>query len=360
MDAEDDVNLNICILCQGTHSGTLVETPELKSVDNLLEVVKERVLYKDTSVANISKRIKDFNAEQLIRLKVKYHRECYSSVTNKTLLRRAKERYDKAIKSKNAEQITPKRGRPKKRVLEDQSPEISQKLLQSANYKYDKRLCIICQKDNGKLHKVSYLATGEKMVLVAGKLEDKSFLLRLNTIPNCNDAVANDVRYHQICWVYAQREAESFEKAQHEEGGHAEDIEKLLAEIELINVVKADLESGAVLDMNEINSAYNRFLGNTDHQTNYKRDLKNLITNNIPEVAYTKPQQKNKPEKVSLTKKKEEAANDFFSYDSLNMLFQASIVLRKELLKTDKKWIYNKGDLHGGKTTMLYLNLSGH
>ena len=22
--------------------------------------------------------------------------------------------------------------------------------------------------------------------------------------------------------------------------------------------------------------------------------------------------------------------------------------------------IYNKGDLHGGKTTMLYLNLSGH
>ena len=24
------------------------------------------------------------------------------------------------------------------------------------------------------------------------------------------------------------------------------------------------------------------------------------------------------------------------------------------------KYIYNKGDLHGGKTTMLYLNLSGH
>ena len=181
------------------------------------------------------------------------------------------------------------------------------------------------------------------MVLVAGNLEDKSFLLRLNTIPNCNDVVDNDVQYHQICWVYAQREAESLEKAQHEEGGHGEDIQKLLAEIELINVVKADLESGAVLDMNEINSAYNRFLGNTDHQTNYKRDLKNLITNNIPEVAYTKPQQKNKPEKVSLAKKKEEAANQFFSYASLNMLFQASTVLRKELLKTDKKWKF-KGD----------------
>ena len=159
-----------------TNSGTLVETPELKYVDNLIEVVKERVIYKDTSVTNISKRIKDFNAEQLIRLKVKYHRECYSSVTNKTFLRRAKERYDKAIPSKNVEQITPKRGRPRKTVLEDQSPEISQKLLRSANYKYDKCLCIICQRDNGKLHKVSYLATGEKMVLIAGKLEDKSYV----------------------------------------------------------------------------------------------------------------------------------------------------------------------------------------
>ena len=134
------------------------------------------------------------------------------------------------------------------------------------------------------------------------------------------------------------------EKAQQEEGEQGEDIQKLLAEIELINVVKADLESGAVLDMNEINSAYNRFLGNTDHQINYKRDLKNLITNNISEVAYTKPQQKNKPEKVSLAKKKqEEAANNFFSYDTLNMLFQASIVLRRELLKTDKNWKF-KGD----------------
>ena len=36
MDSEDDVNFNICILYQGTNSGTLVETPELKSVDNVI------------------------------------------------------------------------------------------------------------------------------------------------------------------------------------------------------------------------------------------------------------------------------------------------------------------------------------
>jgi hypothetical protein len=137
MDLEDDVNFDACILCQGTNSVTLVETPELKSLDNLIEVVKEKLLYKDTSVINISQRIKHFRAEQLIQLKVKYHRQCYSSVTHKTSLVRAKERYNKAIQSKNAEQITPKQGRPRKRISEDQSPEISQKLLRSGNYKYD-------------------------------------------------------------------------------------------------------------------------------------------------------------------------------------------------------------------------------
>jgi hypothetical protein len=68
------------------------------------------------------------------------------------------------------------------------------------------------------------------MVSIAGKLEDRSFLLRLNTIPNCTDAVANDVQYHQICWVYAQREAESIEKSQQEREPDS-DIQNLLAEI---------------------------------------------------------------------------------------------------------------------------------
>ena len=38
------------------------------------------------------------------------------------------------------------------------------------------------------------------MLGVAEKLVDKSFFLRLNTIPSVNDAVANEVKYHLKCW----------------------------------------------------------------------------------------------------------------------------------------------------------------
>ena len=55
------------------------------------------------------------------------------------------------------------------------------------------------------MHKVKFLQTEQNMLKVAKKLEDKSFCLRLDAIPNAADAVANDVRYHFNCRVKMQR-----------------------------------------------------------------------------------------------------------------------------------------------------------
>ena len=43
------------------------------------------------------------------------------------------------------------------------------------------------------------------MLKIAEKLENKSFYLRPNAIPNEAEAVANDIRYHLKCWVKMQR-----------------------------------------------------------------------------------------------------------------------------------------------------------
>ena len=40
------------------------------------------------------------------------------------------------------------------------------------------------------------------------KFVDPSLILRLNTIPNASDAIANDVQYHFTCWVDTKRQAE--------------------------------------------------------------------------------------------------------------------------------------------------------
>ena len=68
---------------------------------------------------------------------------------------------------------------------------------------------MICQKEGGKLRKVAVKSTGKRMLDVAKCLSNKDFILRLNTIPLAEDAIANDVEYHLKCWVAVQGESQN-------------------------------------------------------------------------------------------------------------------------------------------------------
>lgn len=81
--------------------------------------------------------------------------------------------------------------------------------------------------------------TSPKMLTVAKKLEDKSLFLRLNPIPNAEVATANNVQYHRICWVLAQRKAKSEAPSPQE----FEEINRLVADIEIISMVEGFLQN---------------------------------------------------------------------------------------------------------------------
>ena len=67
---------------------------------------------------------------------------------------------------------------------------------------YNKKLCLICQIENKNiLHCIQTLQMGDKTLSVAQKLCNKGFYRRLNVISAANDASANDVMYHNTCWV---------------------------------------------------------------------------------------------------------------------------------------------------------------
>ena len=51
-------------------------------------------------------------------------------------------------------------------------------------------------------------STGENLFSVSKKLEDKSFFRCFNSIIHAEDAIANDVLYHHLCWNSAKRQAE--------------------------------------------------------------------------------------------------------------------------------------------------------
>ena len=104
------------------------------------------------------------------------------------------------------------------------------------------------------------------MLAVVKKLENKLLFLWLNQVPKAEDTIANGVQYYQLCCVLSQRKTKIEASSPHE----LEDINPVVADIEIINMVEGFLQNSSdiVLDMENLNFAYSNVLG--ENNVNYK------------------------------------------------------------------------------------------
>ena len=125
-------------------------------------------------------------------------KKCCSEFINIEKRNRALQRYTDIL-----EQGKSTAGRSSTNTLENEfETENEFEQLRSQSINYHKNLCIICRKTSGNTQKVKTLETGKLMHLVANKIKNKDFFfLRLNSLPNPEDGVANDVRYHFSGWA---------------------------------------------------------------------------------------------------------------------------------------------------------------
>ena len=206
------VNYKLCIICQKSTSKTVTK-PKEESLVKVLNYMKQCSDLSDPNITSVFKRFDNLTAQNLYSKDAIYHKKCYSIVVNERHLGRVIERQKQAKKNYDATFISPKRGRPTSfspctTILEESSSTSnSAKRLQSTVTPYNYSMCIICQKEGGILRKVETKPKGFKMFEVAKTIDDKRFFIRLNTLCNTADAVANDVQYHQCCWLYSQHNA---------------------------------------------------------------------------------------------------------------------------------------------------------
>ena len=125
---------------------------------------------------------------------------------------------------------------------------------------------------------------GNRMLDVAKTLPEKGFFIRLNSIPNTHDAVANNVLYHLKCWVRNVRETQrnvSKMEGKDNDIEQMKDLTCILAEIDIINMVKNILKKNPeeIMTMSEINEEYNRLMNN-ENLLNYKSYIKQLLLDN--------------------------------------------------------------------------------
>ena len=135
---------------------------------------------------------------------------------------------------------------------------------------FDKALCIICQRPGGVLNRVEFKATGHDMLDVSSKLPDKTFFRRLNSISIEEDAVYNDVIYHNLCWAKAKKKAVPKQKP-------TENYIKTLSNVEILNHIENSLVDNSIefLDMNKLNEVYKKmFAENGENPDNISSNYK--------------------------------------------------------------------------------------
>ena len=242
-------------------------------------------------------RLTNVTPEELFEKNIVYHRGCYSETANVEKLERAKRRYSDSVEYGDSSVVKIKAGRASMSLF----PNFQKETLttRSMSSFFGKALCIICQCPGGVLNCVEFKATGHNMLDVSSKLPDKTFFLRLNSISREEDAVDNDVIYHNLCWAKAKKKAVPKQKP-------AENYIKTLSNVEILNHIENSLVDNSIefLDMNKLNEVYKKIFAENGENpgkisSNYKKQLKELVEENLPKICFVPSNQKNEPENLT-------------------------------------------------------------
>ena len=325
--------MELCLLCENELGKEhFVENPTEEAINNLLSKAREKHKFRDNAVENFVSQTADKTAVDLINLKVRYHRKCYSDHANISKLERANKRYNDAVEAGDPK-TKPKKGRPS-------IEKTSVKEMLKTRSKSEPYIKAKCQKDkrNQKLHQVEFKVTGDQMLAVASQLVDKSFFRRLNTISIANDAIANDVIYHNLCWAKEKK------KAQPKTLNEPENYRKALSKIELVKYIESHIcdPSLPILDMNQVDSIYKDILiENGENAENlakhYKRNLKELIKENIPTAVFIKSKLANKPQQI-ITEATNSEAGNYTTAEYLQAMWKIPKSIRSDLYTNNWKF----------------------
>ena len=198
---------------------------------------------------------------------------------------------------------------------------------------------MICQEEGGKLRKVAVKSTGKRMLDVAKCLSNKDFFIQFNTIPLAEDAIANDVEYHLKCWVAIKREVQNDILNVQDEIQELEDVNRVIADIKIVEMVRESVNSNNVIDMNTVNLTYNTLLEN-ENEINYKKYIKSLLHSNVSTVLFSRPPCRRKPENIHSDQLNEKLVDDHSNKtDDFAAIFEVAKILQRNIMNV--QWKFN-------------------
>ena len=324
----------VCIICNegATSSRRLVSNPDM--IEDLIRCCEERVALGDLDLKHLCDRLSSLSESD--RKCVCYHSECRKPIVNKIMIERLRGKrsmYESAACSSRGP------GRPSS-SFESTRPKRTKTNPKSQMCLFS--TCSFCSNDQSEtLHRVYTDNVGENLLEIKHKTQDDQVRTCVSELESPGDASALEKHYHKKCLRSAQRtygpKCDS----------NSQLIRSVCDEQLLISVQNALTDDNVTLSMADVNEEYllilKRYQVELTETANYRKHLKKLITDRLPNVQFIKSLRKNEPESivlhVTVSKAMEVRSMVLDKDDIIAQLKRMASILRDEMME-HRNWSF--------------------
>uniref|UniRef100_UPI00358EE243 UPF0711 protein C18orf21 homolog isoform X1 n=1 Tax=Myxine glutinosa TaxID=7769 RepID=UPI00358EE243 len=325
---------SVCIICNegATSKKRLINNPDM--IGELIYCANERLSLGQGDIKRLTDRLASLGESE--RKSVWYHSECRKPIVNTSMIERLRVkrvRFDSPAcpargpgrPSSVADSTRPKRTKtiPKEKVC----------LFSS---------CSFCSNNISEpLHRVYSDKMGENFLEIKLKTQDDRIRTCVSELEDAGDASALEKYYHRKCLRYAQRTLTRKDRSNTQLIGSLCD-EQLLLSVQ--NTLTAD---DLTLNMAEVNGAYlsilKRYNVEINQTTNFRKHLKKLITERLPNIQFVQSLRKNEPDNLVLSlavrKAMQLMSAQLDNDDTVGNLKNMANILREEIMQ-HRSWSF--------------------
>ena len=282
-----------------------------------------------------------FSVEELKVKQGTWHRKCYQDATHSGMLKREKERYERALAGPNES---------RRKTSNLQETEFINQLTRSKTTPYNKAVYGEgCNRE--RLREVRTMNAGTSLHDAIELGRNDKLRVKLSTAINATDAHAIDIKYHKNCWTI--NVSNVLRKPLASSSSSSVLAGEIAAKIEFLTTTKIMLRNENVLRMSELDTAFNSIAkenGVADKTCSCKV-VKQLLQDKISGIEFHKPTRVNESEMVTIKETRDfavqlsEETRDIG--DDMKTLYDAALLLKKAINKCSK-WMFD-GSLESWK-----------
>ncbi|KAG0729712.1 hypothetical protein GWK47_029788 [Chionoecetes opilio] len=351
MSEEDGV----CVICKegATTKKRLVNNPVM--TDEILQHCQERVSLGDTE-SDIHRLLNYLSGLNEGELKyVRYHSECRKPIVNKNKIGRLRKR------SRTDSPVCAPRGpgRPSSAVGSVR-PKRSKTIPKEQVCLFSN--CDFCPKNDSKpLHRVLTDSMGKTLLQIKQKTPDDHVRVSVANLEEPGDASALEKHYHRTCLRSSQRISTRTDHSN-------VPLIRSVCDAQLVLGIQNTLsDEDVTLSMAEVNDAYlsilKRYRVDVNESENYRKYLKRLISERLPEVKFVTSLRRNEPDRLVLstavTMAMDYRSSMMNDDDIVGHLKNVANLLREEMLQ-QRSWSFTGSFSNFENPSLLQFFMESH